>query len=88
MITDAIIEFFLSPFRELLSEFPLPDVPNLVIPDDAYDTILSIIKPLGYFLPTDTIIACLLVSLAIDNFHIIWSLILRLKSFFSVHFFV
>lgn len=88
MITDAIIEFFLSPFRELLSEFPLPDVPNLVIPDDAYDAVLSVLEPLGYFLPTDTMIACLLVSLAIDNFHIIWSFILRLKSFISVHFFV
>lgn len=88
MITDAIIEFFLAPFRELLSEFPLPDVPNLVIPDNAYDTILSVLEPLGYFLPTDTMISCLLVSLAIDNFHIVWALILRLKSFFSVHFLV
>ncbi len=85
MITDAIIEFFLAPFRELISEFPLPDVPSLVIPDGAYDTILSVLRPLGYFLPTDTIIACLMVSVCIDNFHIIWALILRLKSSLSIH---
>lgn len=84
MITDAIIEFFLAPFRELMSEFPLPKVVNLVIPDDAYDTILSVLRPLGYFLPTDTIIACLMVSLTIDNFHIIWALLLRLKFTLSI----
>lgn len=84
MITDAIIEFFLSPFRQLFSDFPLPNVFNLVIPDDAYDAILSVLCPLGYFFPMDTICALFLVSISIDNFHIVWSLILRLKSLFSI----
>lgn len=87
MITDAIIEFFLAPFREFISYFSLPTVANIVIPDDAYDTILSVLRPLGYFLPTDTIIACLIVSLTIDNFHIIWALLLRLKSALSIKIF-
>lgn len=87
MITDAIIELFLAPVRELMSEFPLPEVPNLVIREDVYDTILSVLRPLGYFLPTDTIIACLMVSVCIDNFHIIWALLLRLKSNLSIRVF-
>ena len=85
LITDAIIEFFMSPVNYLIENFGLPDVVNIVIPDKAFDTILEIIRPLGYFLPTDIIIACLLVSFTLDHFHIIWSLFLRLKSFASVH---
>lgn len=87
MITDAIIELFLSPMRELFSEFPLPKVPNLVISDDAYDAILSFLQPLGYFFPMDTIISVLALSVAIDNFYIIWALILRLKSAISIKIF-
>lgn len=85
MITDAIIEFLMSPVNYLIENFKLPDVFNIVIPDKAFDTILGIIRPLGYFLPTDVILTCLLVSFSLDHFHIIWSLFLRLKSFASVH---
>lgn len=87
MITDAIIEFFLAPVNYLLENFELPEVLNIVIPDNVFDTLLSVIRPLGYFLPTDLIITCLMVSFALDHFHIIWSLFLRLKSFFSVNIF-
>lgn len=87
MITDAIIDFFLESLNYIFEHFKLPDVFNIVIPDGAYDTILEILRPLGYFFPMNIILACLAVSVSIDSFHIIWSLILRIKSFLSVHIF-
>lgn len=78
----------MSPINYLIENFGLPDVLNIVIPEGAFDTILSIIRPLGYFLPTDIILTCLLVSFSLDNFHVLWSLFLRLKSFVSIHSFV
>lgn len=88
MITDAIIEFFMSPVNYLIENAKLPVVFNIVIPEGAFETILSIIRPLGYFLPTDIILVCLLVSFSLDKFHVLWSLFLRLKSFVSIHSFV
>lgn len=88
MITDAIIEFFLSPLNYLLDNLDLPKVPYLAIPDSAFNTILEIIRPLGYFLPIQLIVNFLILSFALDHFHIVWSLFLRIKSFMSVHIFL
>ncbi len=88
MITDAIIDFLLSPLTYIMENFDLPEVGNIAIPKDAFDTILEVIRPLGYFLPMQLIIDCLIFSFALDHFHIIWTLFLRLKSFASIHSFV
>ena len=85
MITDAIIEFFLSPFYYLLENIGLPDIDPISIPKDAFDVLISIVRPLGYFLPMDVICTCIAFSVALDHFNIFWSLFLRLKSFASIH---
>lgn len=85
MITDAIIEFLLAPLNYLFENFELPEVANIIIPEGAFDTLLEVLRPVGYFIPTDIIIDCLMISFALDNFHVVWALFLRLKSFASVH---
>jgi len=88
VITDAIIDFLLSPLTYIMENFELPEVNNIVIPEGVFNTILEVIRPLGYFLPMQLIVDCLILSFALDHFHIIWALFLRLKSFASIHSFV
>lgn len=85
MITDAIIEFFLSPVYYLIENIGLPDIEPIFIPEGVFDVLISIVSPLGYFLPMKLICTCMAFSLALDNFSILWALFLRLKSFSSVH---
>lgn len=85
MITDAIIEFFLSPIYYLIEEIGLPDLEPIVIPENVFDVLISIVSPLGYFLPMKLICSYMAFTFALDSFHILWSLFLRLKSFSSIH---
>lgn len=85
MITDAIIEFFLSPVSYLIEEIGLPDLEPVVIPEGIFDVLISIVRPLGYFLPMKIICTCLGFLYALDTFNILWALFLRIKSFASVH---
>ena len=85
MITDAIIEFFLSPVKYLIENFGLPEIEPLFIPQGVFEVLISIVRPLGYFLPMNFICTCIAFSVALDHFNIFWSLFLRLKSFASVH---
>lgn len=84
MITDAIIDFFLNPVYYLIDEIGLPEIDPIVIPDNAFDVLINIVSPLGYFLPMNVICTCLAFTWALDNFNILWSLFLRLKSFLSI----
>lgn len=88
MITDSIIDFLLSPVDYVFENFSLPEVCNIVIPEGVFDTLLEVLRPVGYFIPTEIIVTCLLVSFTLDHFHIIWALFLRIKSFVSVHSFL
>ena len=85
MITDAIIEFFLSPVYYLIQNIGLPEIDPIFIPQDVFDVLINIVRPLGYFLPMDVICTCIAFSVALDHFNIFWSLFLRLKSFASIH---
>lgn len=85
MITDAIIEFFLSPVFYLIENVGLPEIEPIVIPEGVFDVLISIVCPLGYFLPMNVICTCMAFSLSLDHFHIFWSLFLRIKSFASIH---
>ena len=85
MITDAIIEFFLSPVFYLIENIGLPEIEPIVIPEFAFGVLINILSPLGYFFPMDIICTFLAFSFALDNFNIFWSLILRIKSFTSIH---
>lgn len=84
MITDAIIEFLIAPVYYLIDNFGLPESVDIRVPDGVFDTLLSVIRPLGYFLPTELIISFLGISFALDHFHILWALFLRLKSLVSI----
>ena len=85
MITDAIIEFFLSPVFYLIENVGLPEIESIVIPEGVFEVLIGILSPLGYFLPMDIICTFLAFSFTLDNFNIFWALILRIKSFASIH---
>lgn len=84
MITDAIIDFFLLPLKYLLSNCNLPDI-NIAFSDSAFDTLYQICYSASYLLPTETILICFFLSVAIDNFDIILSLLLRFRSFLTIN---
>lgn len=84
MITDAIIDFFLSPILRLLEDIGLPDLEPIAIPDNIFSVLLEVLKVLGYFLPMNIICTCLGFLFALDTFCILWALFLRVKSFASV----
>lgn len=85
MITDAIIEFFLNPVCDLIQAVGLPDIEPIYIPEDAFDVLISILRPLGYFLPMKVICICMSFLFALDTFNIFWSLFLRIRSFASLN---
>ena len=85
MITDAIIEFFLNPVSDQINTISLPDVELFTIPEGTFDVLISILRPLGYFLPVKFICQCMALLFSLDIFNILWALILRIKSFASVH---
>ena len=85
MITDAIIEFFLSPVFYLIEEINLPELKIPSFPENVFDVLISIIKPLGYFFDMKYLCTLMIFMFAIDSFNILWSLILRIKSFSSIH---
>ena len=67
MITDAIIDFFLNPVYYLIDEIGLPEIDPIVIPDNAFDVLINIVSPLGYFLPMNVICTCLAFTWALDK---------------------
>ncbi|MBR1593135.1 MAG: hypothetical protein IJ666_09045 [Ruminococcus sp.] len=88
MVIDTIIEFILAPVEYLLEIINLPDVDNLVIPENVFDVLLEACSCIGYILPMPLILGCLAFSFALDHFHIIWTLFCRLKSFGSSSFWI
>lgn len=85
MITDAIIEFFLSPVCDLIQTVGLPEIEPIQIPEDVFNVLIGILRPLGYFLPMKIICTCMAFLFALDTFNILWSAFLRIRSFSSLH---
>lgn len=54
---------------------------SLSIPSNIFDGLNSIFNCLGFIFPISGLLVILGVSFTIKNFQIIWSLILRIKSF-------
>lgn len=54
---------------------------SLSIPSNIFDGLNSIFNCLGFIFPISGLLVILGVSFTINNFQIIWSLILRIKSF-------
>lgn len=86
MVVDTIIEFILFPVEYLLEIINIPDVENLVIPEDTFDLLLKTCSCIGYILPMPLILGCLAFSFSLDCFNIMWTLFCRLKSFSSSSF--
>ena len=78
MITELILKFLLLPITNILNI--LPDF-SLSIPDNILDGLSSIFSCLGFIFPIKGLLPILAFSLSIKFFHIIWALILRIKSF-------
>lgn len=85
MITDAIIEFFLNPVYDLIQNIGLPEIEPVQIPENVFNVLINILRPLGYFFPMKTICICMSFLFALDTFNILWSSFLRIKSFSSIH---
>lgn len=78
MITELIINFIFLPVNALISL--LPDV-SFSIPKEAFDGLNNILGLLGFMFPIKGLLAILGISISIKLFHIIWALVIRIKSF-------
>lgn len=78
MITKLIIDFLL-----LLPNTLLDLVPHLeiAIPEGIFNSLNSILGLLGFVFPVKGLLVIITTSISIKLFHIIWALILRIKSF-------
>lgn len=81
MITDAIINILVSPLYLVFNLMPLDSIPDLVLPDDVFNGISGFLANVAYIIPINGLLPILILGWALDNFNIIWSLILRIKSF-------
>lgn len=78
MITEAVLNvFFVLP--ALLINL-LPSI-NIALPNDLVNITSTLFKGLGYVLPIAGLMPILLFSLALNSFHIIWAIVIRVKSF-------
>ena len=78
MITKLIIDFLL-----LLPNALLDLVPHLeiAIPDGVFNSLNNILGLLGFVFPVKGLLVIITTSISIKLFHIVWALILRIKSF-------
>lgn len=81
MFSD-FLNFISSSFYNLLIHAidKLPDI-NFSIPDNAFAGLEYIFSGVAYFLPVKALLPIVLVDFSISSFHIVWSIILRIKSF-------
>lgn len=78
MITELILKFIFLPVTALISL--LPDI-SFSIPDNIFNGLKEIFGLLGFIFPVKGLLVILTTSISIKLFHIIWALILRIKSF-------
>lgn len=78
MLFKFIIDLFLALPCSMISLIP---VVNCTLPDNIFATASVIFAYAGYFMPVDGLMTIILLGLALDNTHLIWSIILRIKSF-------
>lgn len=78
MITESILKFVFLPVTALISL--LPDI-SFSIPENIFEGLRDILGVLGFIFPIKGLLIILATSISINSFHIIWALILRLKSF-------
>lgn len=78
MITEAILKFIFMPVNLLFDI--LPEV-SFSLPDNIFNGLKEILGLLGFVFPIKGLLIILATSISIKGFHILWALILRIKSF-------
>lgn len=78
MITEIIINLFLKLFQGFISILPSL---NFTIPDNIINTISNFFNGITYFFPIKALLPILTFSIALTGFRILYSLMLRVKSF-------
>jgi hypothetical protein len=78
MITEILLKGIFSLLRFVLRL--LPEL-SVEMPDGIFESISNFIDGIGFFLPISLLLPLLYVYLSIVGFHVIWSLILVIKSF-------
>lgn len=78
MILKALFLVVLLVPKLIISLFPVID---FEIPQDVMVNLSSIMMFVGYFVPVKGLVALFTLSLSIDIGHIVWTIILRVKSF-------
>lgn len=81
MITDAFINVIIAPIYSLFELLSLPVIDNIEMSDDVFSDLSDALYNIAYFVPLRSMLFMLSISWALDHFAIIWSLILRIKSF-------
>lgn len=78
MITEGILNILAFVPNLLLDNM---EGVSLSIPDNIFDGLNSIFNCLGFLFPISGLLIILGISFSIKTFQIIWSIILRIKSF-------
>ena len=78
MITEGILNILAFIPNALLNSI---STVSLNIPDNIFSGLDSIFNCLGFIFPISGLLLILTLSFAIKSFQIIWSIILRIKSF-------
>lgn len=78
MITEAILSLFLGLGDMFLNMLPSL---NFTIPGGVLSVTTIMFNGIGYVLPVADLLPILFFSILFDNFHVVWSIILRIKSF-------
>lgn len=78
MITTLFFNILLLPVNDLIDMLPHLEI---AIPNDVFNGLNSILCMLGFVFPIKGLLVILTTSIMIKMFHIIWALVLRLKSF-------
>lgn len=78
MVTDAIANFFISAFINVIPSGPVMD---LKIPPEVLIGLNSLLSNLGYVFPIKQLLPILLTSTSVTLFKIVWAVVIRVKSF-------
>jgi hypothetical protein len=78
MITEAIINVFLSIPRLLVSVLPTVDTQ---IPDGVFSGMTALLYGIAWALPLTALMPILIITFGLDIFRVIMAIIVRIKSF-------
>ena len=81
MLSD-LLNFISSAFYDLMIEVieQLPDI-DFAVPQGIWDGLEHIAYGVAYFLPINDLLPILYIDISLSVFHIVWAIILRVKSF-------